>query len=145
MIENIHKYIGNQFGKDCLVLVRNYEKTLRKLADYRNHLRFNLRCLHSGIIPRSLWIKPLVKGHKADKIIAKAQKDLLNERVRQCNFTINVLTNKASEFSEELRTRLPGDICDQVEQFTARAQLIQHRKSKERQQNKFARLSNSPL
>ncbi|XP_072048801.1 uncharacterized protein [Amphiura filiformis] len=102
MTENIHKYIGNQFGKDCLN-----------------------------------------SGYKAEKIIAKAQKDLLNERVRQTNFTINVLKNKVSEISDNLRGRLPGDVHDRVSQFTAQSQLTQHQKSKERQQNKYARLQNS--
>ena len=54
-------------------------------------------------------------------------------------------TNKFSELSENLRTRLPSNIYDQVSQFTAQAQLAQHRKSKERQQNKFDRYSNSSL
>ena len=140
MIDNIHKYIGTHFGKDCLELTRNFEKTSRKLADHRNHLRFNLRCLHTGVVPRSLWIKQRVKGYRADKIIAKAQKDLLNERIRQNNFTINVLKGKVDCIADELSKRLPGDVYQQVSEFTVRGQLAQHRKSKERQQQKYTRL-----
>ena len=57
--------------------------------------------------------------------------------------TINVLKNKASEISDNLRARLPGDVYDRVSQFTAQSQLTQHCKSKERQQNKYASLQNS--
>ncbi len=143
MNDNLHKRISNQFGKDCLDLVRKLEKTSRKLADYRNHLRFNLRCLHTKITPQSLWIKPLVKGHKAKKIIARAQKDLLNERIRQNNFTISVLTVESDRISECLRAQLPGCVYKEISEFIAHAQLTQHRVTKERQQGKYDRLRNS--
>ncbi|XP_072021093.1 uncharacterized protein [Amphiura filiformis] len=81
--------------------------------------------------------------HKANKIIVRAQKDLLNERVRQNNFTINVLRKEINSISEDLRAKLPAVVYDEVSQFTAQAQLTQHRKSKSRQQEKFARLQNS--
>ncbi|XP_072014899.1 uncharacterized protein [Amphiura filiformis] len=141
MIENIHRYIGTHFGKDCLSLTRDLEKTSRKLADYRNHLRFNLKCLHTDITPRSLWIKPLVRGYRAERIIHKAQKGLINERIRQTNFTINVLKGQIEDISKKLNRLLPSDIYEQVQEFTTRGQLDQHRKVKERQQNKYSRLN----
>ncbi len=144
MNDNLHKRVYNQFGKDCLDLVRELERTSRKLADHRNHLRFNLRCYHSNTTPRSLWIKPLVKGYKASKILARAQKDLLNERIRQNNFTISILTSEIEDISDKLRDKLSADVYTEVLEFTTHAQLTQHRKSKVRQQNKFARLQNSP-
>ena len=37
MIENIHKFIRNKYGQDSLKQVRIYERTARKVADFRNH------------------------------------------------------------------------------------------------------------
>ena len=85
-----------------------------------------------------------MKGHNASKIIARAQKDLINERIRQNNFTISILKGKIQRISDQLTTRLTPDVYSEVDQFTAHAQLSQHRRSKERQQNKYARLQNSP-
>ncbi|XP_035661757.1 uncharacterized protein LOC118406009 [Branchiostoma floridae] len=51
-MSNLHKRIKDQFGKICLDSVRELENTGRKIADFRNHQRFNLRCLKEGITPR---------------------------------------------------------------------------------------------
>ena len=57
MSESIHKFVNRQFGKDSLKYIRNYEVVSKKVADYRNHLRFNLRCLQTDIVPKSLRLK----------------------------------------------------------------------------------------
>ena len=140
MNQNLHLFIKTHFGKDCLSLVREFEKTSRKLADYRNHLRFNLRCLHSDIIPRSLWIKSPVKGFRAYTIVHKAEKALINERVRQTTFTISVLHGELDSLKKRLAESLPQETYERVLKFTENAQLVQHERSKSRQINKFARL-----
>ena len=109
MNESIHNHIRQNFGKDCLQLTRDFEKTARKVANYRNHLRFSLRCLHADIVPRSVRLTSNIKGHRADNIIHNAERKLLNERIRQSNFTIKKLNSKKSEISRDLFTRLPWE------------------------------------
>ncbi|XP_062849575.1 uncharacterized protein LOC134311850 [Trichomycterus rosablanca] len=133
----MHQQILTHFGKDCLKLVREYEKTARKMADYRNHLRFNIRCRQSRITPKSLQLRSSVKGHRASKIIQKAQNQLLNERVRQTNFTIDVLKTREEQIVQRLTSRLDEPTLQQVINFTQKARLGQHEKSKTRQRKKF--------
>ena len=81
-----------------------------------------------------------MKGFRAHTIIHKAQRELLNERVRQTNFTIDILRNKIDNFHSQLKDKLPQDLFDEVFKFVEKAQLTQHSCSKLRQQGKFARL-----
>ena len=140
MNENLHSMIAQHFGKVTLRVVRDYEKTARKIADYRNHLRFNLRCRQHRIIPKSLLLRSTVKGHRANSIMERAQYHLLNERVRQVHFTIGGLKNKGHGLVQQLTQLLPPEILDRVKTFVDVAQLAQHHKSKERQQLKFVTL-----
>ncbi len=91
MIENIHKFIRNKYGKESLKQVRIYERMARKVADFRNHLRFHLMCLKEDCMLRSIRLSSNVTGHRADKILRCAEHKLLNERITQNNFYIGVL------------------------------------------------------
>ena len=50
-------------------LGRDYENSAKKVASYKNHLRFNLQSKHNGVVPASLWLHSVVQGKKADTII----------------------------------------------------------------------------
>ncbi|XP_072051992.1 uncharacterized protein [Amphiura filiformis] len=140
MIESIHNLLRKDYGKDCLILTRNLEKTARKIASFRNHLRFTLRCLQSELTPRSVRLSSNIKGPRADKIIRGTERKLLNERVRQINFTINNLNKKKEAISRDLNDQLPREIYNRVIEFTEHAQLAQHDITKTRQVAKFDRL-----
>lgn len=88
-------------------MVGEYERMARTIADYRNHLQFNLRCRQEGLIPTILWLGSALKGYRADRILNKAQNHLLNEPIRQVHFTIEVLKEKADHFLQRLRSLLP--------------------------------------
>ncbi|XP_049914604.1 uncharacterized protein LOC126398968 [Epinephelus moara] len=131
-----HRHVAEQFGVDTLKLVREYERMARKIADYRNHLRFNLRCRQNRLIPTSLRLCSTMKGYKVDKIMEKAQNQLLNERVRQTHFTIEGLKEKADHLLQKLTSLLPEVVLGKIIDLTKKAQLSQHTKSKERQKRK---------
>ena len=138
------KYLRNNFGLDCLKLCRELEHTARKIANFRNHLRFNLRCLHEDIIPRSVKLKSNIKGHKAENIIRNAERKLLNERsIRQVNFTIDVLNSKYHKTEEKLRSIIPSETYERVLSFIKNTQLTQHSLVKDRRINKFVTLKQS--
>lgn len=42
--------------------MREHERTLRKQADYRSHLHFNLRCRQVRLTTQSLWREFTIKG-----------------------------------------------------------------------------------
>ncbi|XP_078682400.1 uncharacterized protein LOC144916876 [Branchiostoma floridae x Branchiostoma belcheri] len=86
------------------------EKTSRKIADFRNHLRFSLRCLKVSITPTSLRLKTSIRGFNANKIIFNAERKLLNERVRQINYKLDGLNARKSNLEKLLREKLSDEI-----------------------------------
>lgn len=117
--------------------MREYERESRKLADYRNHLHFDLRCRQSRDVPKSLRLGSTVRGYRADLILQRAQSQLLSERIRQVHFTIDALQIKISQTLQELETLPPSPILEEVYKFVDKAQWAQHSKGKERQRRKF--------
>ncbi|CAF94542.1 unnamed protein product [Tetraodon nigroviridis] len=140
MTENLHRHLASQFGKDTLRLVRELEKTAKKLADFKNHLRFNLRCRQQKITPTCLRIRSTVRGHRAQTLLQRTEKQLLNERIRQTHFTIDTLETKLDQNRDRLSTLLPSEIMEEVTKLVARTQSLQHTKVKERQTQKFNKL-----
>lgn len=63
----MHQDVLTHFGKDGLKLVRQYEQTARKMVDYRNHLRFSLRCRQNRITPKSLQMSSSLKASGQQK------------------------------------------------------------------------------
>ncbi|KAI8487847.1 hypothetical protein Bbelb_342950 [Branchiostoma belcheri] len=139
-MSNLHRRILDHYGKFCLSSVRDLEKTSRKIADFRNHLRFSLRCLKVSITPTSLRLKTSIRGFNANKIIFNAERKLLNERVRQINYKLDGLNARKSNLEKLLREKLSDEIFAETKEFITRGQLDQHEKGKDRQKTKFDRL-----
>ncbi len=87
-----------------------------------------------------LQLGSTIKDYRADRILSKAQNHLLNERVRQVTFAIEALKEKADHFLQRLKSLLPAAVLERVIDFTKKAQLSQHTKSKERQIRTFQNL-----
>ena len=56
-MRNIHIVIENEFGRGSVAILKRWEHHEKKLANYRNHRRFTLRCLSQRITPVSLEIE----------------------------------------------------------------------------------------
>ena len=74
---NIHARIRSEQGQDAVKLVRDYENLVKKVASYKNHLKFNFHCNHNGIVLASMRLHGVVPGKKADTIIRRAERALL--------------------------------------------------------------------
>ena len=97
---------------------------MRSFQDNRNHLRFNLRCRQSRLIPRGLHLGSTVKEHRAGQILLKAQTQLLNERKRQVHFTIVAMKDTIHQTEVKLATLFPSFIFE-VSSFVTKAQQAQ--------------------
>ena len=64
------------------------------MADFKNHRRFLLRCLSADIIPVNIRLRSNNKSPKGYNIIKRAEKALLNERMRTVNNTITMFENQ---------------------------------------------------
>ena len=66
-----------------------------------------LTCFNSHVTPKYLRLpNPEMKGYKAQNIIKKTERDLLNERIRQTNFTLDILKKKHQDIERKLRAEL---------------------------------------
>ena len=60
------------------------------MADFQNHRRFTIKCLKNNITPVSIKLKTSIFTRKANEIIRRAQRQLLNECVRTINNMIEI-------------------------------------------------------
>ena len=84
-------YILEEYSQECVKLWQKWERSKKKMADFKNHRRFTLRCLDSNIIPVSLRLKSNIGTPRVMNIIKKTERLLLNERIRTINSTIEML------------------------------------------------------
>ena len=54
---NMFKYLKDKYGKEVVRLVRNWENTIKKMADFRNHRCFTIRCIKVRLTPVSCKLK----------------------------------------------------------------------------------------
>ena len=90
---NIYNYIKENSGMETLKTVRKYEKTLKKLARYRNHLTFAIRCKSFHIQPKGLRLKCALRTPKTRSIVETAERKLLHEHIHGIVQTIRTLKN----------------------------------------------------
>ena len=136
---SLHSIIRDEYGQDCVKLVRDYENSAKKIANFKNHLRFNLHCKHHGVVPPSLKLSSNVNGKKAENILRRAEKQLLNVRIGDTVKYLKKLDIKNSALKTEVSRQLPGK-SDDVTEFVRNAQLRAHTGCKQRQQRKFQSL-----
>ena len=102
------------------------------MVDFSNHRRFTLRCLREDIKLVSIRLKSSIKTPKGHHIIRKAERALLNERVRSVNNTIAMLKIQADTCIEQLNEVLDRESMDECTQFIKEKRKSRHLKTLER-------------
>ena len=110
------------------------------MADFKNHRRFSLRCLSEDIIPVNIRLKSNIRTPKGHYIIRRAEKALLNERIRSINNTINMLNNQRDTGKTDLEKRIREESMEECQVFINIRKEARHFKSMERQKQKIDRL-----
>ena len=87
-------------------MLRKWEITIKKMVDYRNHRRFMLKCIKSGITPVSCKLKNPLKTKRSYEIIHKAEKQLLYERIRNINRTLDMFEQNRSQYYSHLKNMI---------------------------------------
>ena len=93
-MRNLNKFISDQYGMETLHILMGWKKLQIRDSNYRNHQIFTLRCICKGITAVSIRFKTTVRTEKAKKIIRKAERDLLQARVKSIN---SLLDNNAKQ------------------------------------------------
>ena len=110
------------------------------MADFSNHRRFSLRCLNQDLIPVSIRLRSTIKTPKGQQIIRKVERDLLNERIRSINNTLNMLKEQRDTCINHLEERLDRDSMEECKSFIKIKREARHQKTLDRQKNKLERL-----
>ena len=110
------------------------------MVDFKNHRRFSLRCLDNNIIPVSLKLRSNLKTPKAIQIIRKTERDLLNERIRMINNTIEMLEHVKDTCIEDLSRVLKQEDMEECKNFMFKTKEKRHFKTMARQKSKLERL-----
>ena len=110
------------------------------MADFENHCRFTLRCLSKDVIPVSVRLKSTIKTPKGRYIIRKAERALLNERVRSINNSLTMFKAQRDTCINNLETSIERDTMNDCYNFIKVRREGRHQKTLDRQISKFHRL-----
>ena len=138
---NFHSKIESQHGREAINTLRKLENIGKKISAWHNHRVFNLRCVQSGVVPPSVRLFSNIEGATADKILRKAEKNLLEVRIRHCTFTLRKLRIEEETLTSILDTKIPEPELSEAKTFLANQKQRRFDVVKKRQQSKFARLS----
>ena len=84
-MRNLHNFMEEKHGKESLHLLCERERLEIIDSDYSNHWRFTLRCLSKDLIPVSVRPQTTINTRRARQIIHKAERQLLQDRVKGIN------------------------------------------------------------
>ena len=87
------------------------------MADFQNHRCFSVRCLSKDIIPTSVRLKSNIKTPKGKYIIRKAERGLLNERIRSINNSITIFKSLRDTCKNQLESILDKKTMEECTDF----------------------------
>ena len=108
-----------------------------KMADFKNHRRFTLRCLSKGIVPVIIKLKSTMKTPKGIYIVRKVERMLMNERIRLINNMITMLNCQIHTCINNLDCMLNKEVMEECHEFINYRRERRHSRTIERQKNKF--------
>ena len=139
-MRNLHLIILQEFGIEARRLLREWERLRLKSSDYRNHRIFSLRCIHNELVPVSIKLKSTLDTPKARQIIRKAEKDLLQARVKAINNILNQVDREIQECKAKLASIISVERLEECQGFINKVSELRFNKVKQRQINKLNNL-----
>ena len=141
-MRSLVKVLEQKYGKNTIAIFRKWEKMEGRVSNFKNHHRFSLRCLSKGVTPVSLQLKNLTRTQRGEGIIQKAEKQLLNERIRNINYILEQYQHDKYMYKKELEDLLKDDqeLWNACEEEIEKRGELRHKRVMERQMSKFNRL-----
>ena len=139
-MRDIHTHMISKYGKEKVKILVRWEKIGMKMANFKNHRQFTLRCHSNSIIPVSVQLKSNIKTPKGIYIIRKAEKALLNERVRSINNMINMFNWQINTCIEEMENEIEREDMEECFRFIEDQRETMHLMTQKRHLEKFQRL-----
>ena len=116
-MRNLHQIKLQEYGLEAQCLFRDWERLWVRASNYKNHRIFTLRCLHKELTPVSIKLKSTLKTEKAKKIIRKAEKDLLQARVKAINSILDNVAKQAELCRSQLASILSAQRLRECQNF----------------------------
>ena len=138
-MRSIHLHLRREYGKENVKIFCLWERIENKKADFSNH-RFSLRCLSKDIILVSIRFRSNINTPNSCHIIKKDEMDLLNERIKWINNTLNMLKIQRDTCKNHLEETLDRESMEECEGFIKAKREFKHVKTLECQKVKFERL-----
>ena len=132
-MRNLHNILLQEDGIEARRLFRLWEKLRIRTSEYKNHRIFTLRCLHNDLIPVSIKLKSTLKSTRANKILRKAEKDLLQARIKTINFILDNTSKQLEECRSKLVTIISTQRLRECQDFVDKVSEIRFNKVKQRQ------------
>ena len=107
-------------------------------SDYKNHRIFSLRCIHKD--PVSIKLKSTLDTPKARQIIRKAEKDLLQARVKAINNILDQVDRQIQDCRTKLASIISTERLEECQGFINKVSELRFNKVKQRQINKLNHL-----
>ena len=136
-MRNLHNILLQEDGIEARRLFRLWEKLKIRASDYRNHRIFTLRCLHSDLIPVSIKLKSTIKSSRAKQILRKAEKELLEARIKSINFILDNTSQQLEECRSKLASIISTQKLRECQDFVDKVSENRFNKVKQRQINKL--------
>ena len=141
-MRNLHLILLQEYGIEMWHLFRDWKRLQLRASDYKKHRIFTFRCLHKDLVPVSIRLKSTLTTAKARQIIRKAEKDLLQDRVKAINNILDQVTQQAEECRTKLASIISGERLREHQGFINKVSEIRFTKVRQRQLNKFNILIN---
>ena len=141
-MRNLHLILLQEYGIEARHLFREWERLRLRASDYKNHRIFTLRCLHKDLVPVSIKLKSTLTTAKARQIIRKAEKDLLQARVKAINNILDQVAKQIEDCKTQLASTISTERLRECQSFIDKVSEFRFTKVKQRQLNKFSNLIN---
>ena len=139
-MRNLHLIILQEFGIEARRLLREWKRLWLRPSDYKNHKIFSLRCIHKELIPVSIKLKSTLDTPKARQIIRKAEKDLLQARIKAINNILVQVKREIQDCRAKLASIISQERLEQCQHFINKVSELRFNKVKQRQINKLNHL-----
>ena len=90
-------------------LAYRLKNTKEKLARYKNHLTFLIRCRNNKLVPKGLRISISIESTKAQLIAQRSRQALLRERIKFICKTRVIFTKIIADTEKQIRSMMKDD------------------------------------
>ena len=139
-MRNLHLISLQEFGIEVRCLFREWERLQLRYSDYKNHRIFSLRCLHKELIPVSIKLKSTLDTPRARQIIRKAEKDLLQARIKAINNILVQVDRQIEDCRAKLASIILAERLGECQDFINKVSEFGFNKVRQRQINKLNHL-----